>query len=566
MRSTFDRFSWVTVSFALALTVPTLATAQTKGNPLCPGEDVFFDPGHGQDIVVPQGFEVSVFAKGLNFPTAVAFRGDARRFDVFVLESGHGLPSRCNDETSSVVGGQFSATNPFTPDILVFDESGRLIRGPLAKPTASGAGLQPHGPAIDIAFEKGFEGGRLFATDSNQAIRAVGAQNNSSRIVTVNPETGKVSPFIAGLPTGDHPAEQITFKDGWIYWSQGSTTNSGVVGRDNGGGANQHDIPCQDITLSGHLFDSGGGVTSSGYSDFGTHRTTVKAFDGATGKGICDGSILRAKVNAANPKSTIEPFSWGYRNPYGIRFAPDDHALKGGLFVTENGEDERGARPTNNSPDRLQLAQQNPDGSPDYHGWPDRFGFLDSTQAVFNPVGGPGDDNAAAVVGKPVQHVLAFPPQPVTAPLALEPADVAIVGLDFVPNSFVHGPVKRGAALAGREGDFGFSKSNGTPEEGHDVQLINFSRPGEPLQLQLQRFAHNSTFEQAFVARVRGINRPVDLKFGPDDCAYLVDYGAVRDFGQSDPDSKFKVAGDGPLLQIPGTGVIWKICRVGDDD
>src|SRR3989440_10158165 len=175
MRSTFDRFSWVTVSFALVLTVPTLATAQTKGNPLCPGEDVFFDPGHGQDIVVPQGFEVSVFAKGLNFPTAVAFRGDARRFDVFVLESGHGLPSRCNDETSSVVGGELSATNPFTPDILVFDQSGNRIRGPLAKPTRDNkgvlGGLQPHGPAIDIAFEKGFQGGRLFATDSNQSIR-----------------------------------------------------------------------------------------------------------------------------------------------------------------------------------------------------------------------------------------------------------------------------------------------------------------------------------------------------------------------------------------------------------
>src|SRR6267143_1942706 len=209
MRSRFDRFSWVTVLFALVLTPPTLATA--AGNPLCAGEDVFFDPGHGQNIVVPPGFEVSVFAKGLNFPTAVAFRGDARQFEVFVLESGHGLPSKCNDETSSVVGGAFSATNPFTPDILVFDESGRLIRGPLAKPTADKGvqtgGLQAHGPTIDIAFEKGFEGGRLFATDSNQAIRApaTNAQNNSSRIVTVNPETGAVTPFITGLPTGDHP-------------------------------------------------------------------------------------------------------------------------------------------------------------------------------------------------------------------------------------------------------------------------------------------------------------------------------------------------------------------------
>src|SRR2546427_12884081 len=256
MRSRFDRFSWVTVSFALVLALPTLATA--AGNPLCPGEDVFFNPGNGEHIVVPSGFRVSVFKSGLNFPTAVAFRGDARRFEVFVLESGHGLPSRCNDETSSVVGGELSATNPFTPDILVFDESGNRIRGPLAKPTPDSkgvqtGGLQAHGPAIDIAFENGFEGGRLFATDSNQAIRAVGAQNNSSRIVTVNPVTGQVTPFISGLPTGDHPAEQITFKDGWIYWSQGSTTNSSVVGRDNGGGAQPQNNPRHDIVLSGKV-------------------------------------------------------------------------------------------------------------------------------------------------------------------------------------------------------------------------------------------------------------------------------------------------------------------------
>jgi len=122
MRSKFDRFSWllVTALFALVLT-PTLTTAQTRGNPLCPGEDVFFNPGNGENIVVPSGFEVSVFKSGLNFPTAVAFRGDRHRFEVFVLESGHGLPSRCNDETSSVVGGDFSATNPFTPNSLVFD-------------------------------------------------------------------------------------------------------------------------------------------------------------------------------------------------------------------------------------------------------------------------------------------------------------------------------------------------------------------------------------------------------------------------------------------------------------
>jgi hypothetical protein len=329
------------------------------------------------------------------------------------------------------------------------------------------------------------------------------------------------------------------------------------------------------------VFSSTSTVATSGYSPHGVQRpgAPIPAFDSATGHGICDGAILRAKVNSNDPKSTIEPFSWGYRNPYGIRFAPNDHALNGGLFVTENGEDERGARPTNNAPDRLHLAQQNSNGSPDYHGWPDRFGFLESTQAVFNPIGGPGDDlcvsdpanppsfctpaslNLILTLDVPVKPVLAFPPQPITAPLALEPANVAAVGLDFVPNSFVTGPVRKGAALIAREGDFGFSAANGTPEAGHDVELVNFSKPGGPLQLQQSRFAYNTTFEQAFVDGLRGINRPVDLKFGPDDCAYLVDYGAVRDFGQSDPESRFIDPADAPLVQIPGTGVIWKICK-----
>ncbi len=84
--------------------------------------------------------------------------------------------------------------------------------------------------------------------------------------------------------------------------------------------------------------------------------------------------------------------------------------------------------------------------------------------------------------------------------------------------------------------------------------------PNTPLVLEIQRFAHNAIFEQAFISGAAGFNRPTNVKFGPDGCAYVVDYGAVRDFGQSDPDSKFVGAGNGPLVQIPGTGVVWKIC------
>jgi hypothetical protein len=549
-----------------------------------------FGPAQGAGINVPDGYKVSVFAQGLNMPTGIAFLRRGNSFDVYVLESGHGLPSACNEQ-DTFPGGQFAANNPFTPDILVFNAAGQKIAGPLGKPNAQGTGFQPAGPAIDIAFEHGLEGGRLFATDSNQATHAAG-QNNSSRVVIVDPMTGHVTPFITNLPTGDHPTEQLAFGNGsdggrWIYWSQGSTTNSGVVGRDNGGGANQADIPCQDIVLSGNSFDSGGGVKTSGYSPFGTTHpagTKIPAFTGAMHHGVCDGAILRARLDAAHPEDTIQPFSWGYRNGYAIRFAPDDHVLKGGLLVGEDGADERGARPTNNAPDALHLARQNADGSPDYHGWPDRLGDLAASQAVFNPIGGPADDlcgppampvfNAAAcraaitAADVPIRDVLAFPPQQITAPLTLEAADSSFTGIDFVPRSFVRGPVQRGAALYTLEGDFGFSAPNATspaPEVGHEVKLINFPSGDQPLTLKVLNFARNATGDQAFIATsatdVDAFNRPLNVRFGPDGCAYVPDYGAVRDLGS---DTHFKGPGaNGPLVQIPGTGVIWKICPTG---
>src|SRR5256885_1649828 len=471
---------------------PAAALADAS-NRVCPRESVFFDPGNAEDIVLPKGYKVEVFAKGLNFPTDVAFLGGKDDFRVLVLESGTGLPSRCNDNTKVPGIGKFDANNPFTPDLLVFDSHGNKVAGPLGKPTASGGGFQADGPAIGLAFEHDFQGGTLFATDSNHGVQRPGA--------------------------------------------------------------------------------------------------VVPAFEGATRKGMCTGAILRAQI--ANPMNTIEPFAWGFRNPYGIRFSSADHPLKGQMLISENGEDERGARPVNNAPDRLAVARQNPDGTPEFHGWPDRFGFLDSTQSVFNPIGGNGDDLCSATgctpsdiarikdENIPVRHVLAFLPQQPVAPLALQPADVAAVGLGFAPKSFVHGVVKPHAAMVAREGDFGFSPENGKPGEGHDIELVNFTNAGNPNELQLSRFAFNCPqgshgnnpdgsptckveVDQAFTGKLRGINRPTTLRFGPDGAAYLVDYGAVRDPGGSDPDSRFVDPADAPLVQIPGTGVIWKISRSDD--
>jgi len=355
-------------------------------------------------VVLPRGYKIEALATNLDFPTGLAFMrtGSGRDdFRVLVVESGTGLPGRCNDNSLPAWGGKLSAGNPLTPDLLVLDRSGRSSAARCSSPPprnpAANTGYQPDGPAIGLAFANGTSG-RLFASDSNQGVRgAPGTGNNTSRIMAVDLATAGCPPFITGLPTGDHPTEMLQGKDGFLYWSQGSATNAGVTGHDNGGGGNQHDIACQAITLGNSVFPSGDGHSTSGYSNHGVERpgANVPAFEDATKPGMCTGAILRAKIDAQHPEQTIQPYSWGYRNPFGLAFAPRDHALQGNLFVTENGEDERGARPTNNSPDRLQLAQMNRNGTPDYHGWPDRFGDLDSTQAVFNPRAGPGTTSAA---------------------------------------------------------------------------------------------------------------------------------------------------------------------------
>jgi len=595
------RFRCVVAALVVVLLGVTGADAQVGSNAACPEENVFFNPSQGEDIIVPPGYTVEVFASGLDFPAGIAFKGNAKSFEVYVTEAGTSLPGRCNGaEEFKTATGVADAQNPFLPQVRVLDQDGNTLRR-LGRATSVADRALPtflHAPTIGITFEREFKGGKLLVTDSRQGIRGALGPKNSSRIVELDPQTGALTQLVVNLPTGDHPTEQITVKNGVMYWSQGSVTNSGVVGHDNGApvggpadvaGTIQHEIPCQDVVLSGNNLDSGDGHLTGGFLPHGVPGAAgqvVPAFTGAAQAGMCSGAILAADLK--DPQNTVRPVSWGYRNPFGIRFAPHDHPLKGALFITENGEDERGARPTNNAPDRLQVTDAEhaaKKGELDFHGWPDRFGFLNSTQAIFKPIGGPADDNPSgpgSPVGQPVPPLLQKPPQPPVAPLAIEPTDVAAVGADFVPKEFAGGgnpgdKVTKGDALVTREGDFGFSPANGTPIEGHDIERVQWTSDGGII---LSRFAFNcrqanqvtdpdgtrrctAAADQAFVAEIRGINRPVDGKFGPDGAFYLVDFGAVRDFGRATPDSAFVNPANAPLVQIPGTGVIWKISRIG---
>jgi glucose/arabinose dehydrogenase len=77
--------------FAPFLSLPAVAANNTVSNPICPDNTANFNPTLPPSIDLPPGFTASVFVSGLNFPTGIAFLGDSQNFQVFVLESGHGL-------------------------------------------------------------------------------------------------------------------------------------------------------------------------------------------------------------------------------------------------------------------------------------------------------------------------------------------------------------------------------------------------------------------------------------------------------------------------------------------
>ena len=78
------RLSILTTALAVApfLSLPVVAQAATVANPQCPTESAIYAPGHAQDIVVPSGYQVSVFAQGLIQPTGIAFLGTKSNFNV----------------------------------------------------------------------------------------------------------------------------------------------------------------------------------------------------------------------------------------------------------------------------------------------------------------------------------------------------------------------------------------------------------------------------------------------------------------------------------------------------
>jgi glucose/arabinose dehydrogenase len=425
------------------------------------------------DINVETGYSIEVFAYGLDSPVSMLFSDDG---NIFVAESG------------------LTSGNP------------RILK------------------LVKDNFEVIVEDFKSSITGMNylNGIFYVSHRGSITRITT----DGIKQNIITGLPSnGDYYNSKVVFgSDRKLYFGQGTTTNSGVVGQDNYWVENHPflcDYPGDFVILYGQNFITrnnaneaapGEMVQTGAFSPYGNPNAPIEIRKGSI---RASGSILRANLNGTN----LELYAWGLRNPFNLKF--DDG---GKLYVANMGYDNRGSRPIANAPDEFYAT------SPGiWYGWPDYSGGDPVNLPRFAPEGGVSPDLL-------IKNIPNTPPDPFVTFLA----NSNIMGFDFDYYNF------------GSYGDV-YIAEYGSIEPQVRRETVSFAGIGHrvsKIDMKLRTvstFAINKSGFPSNISQEGGFGRPIDIVFGPDGAMYVLDMG-VEDR-------------DNPSVLLSNTGVIWRIFK-----
>ncbi len=444
-------------------------------------------PIEAADVLLPEGYRIEAVTTGLTFPTAVTFDEEGVPY---VIESGYSY------------GEMF-----LQPRLLRVESDGRT--------TLVYTG-EENGPWNGVTYHEG------------HFYIAEGGQREGGKILRVS-RSGEVRTLVDGLPSlGDHHTNGPLIQDGYVYFGQGTATNSGVVGNDNAdyGWLSRHpefhDIPCAEVTVNEVNYTTvnvltgrpGDRAVTGPYSPYNTAVQPNQVIPGAI---PCTGAVMRVPLVGGEP----EVVAWGFRNPYGLATAPD-----GAIYVTQNAYDVRGSRPVWGTGDLLYRLEPGT-----WYGWPDYNGQLPLTVTHV-----PGS-------GSPRGPVVANPPNDPPAPVATFGVHSSSNGIDFsTDDTFGF----RGQAFVAQFGDM-------APAVGKVLAPVGFKVVRVDVETGIvEDFIANKGKKNGPASWLNsgGLERPTSVQFTPSGNAlYIVDFGIMTVSQQSGPAPRAK------------TGVLWKVSK-----
>lgn len=305
-------------------------------------------------ISVPQGYQIEVFAQGLDTPINIIF----------------------NEEGDMIIADSGEATG-----------NAKIIR------------------LSNGSFETIAEGFHVPLTGVNHRNGDLYVSHRGT--ITIVRSDGTRLDIIRGLPSfGDFSNNQVVFSpdNNKMYFGQGTATNSGVVGLDNQWIFEHpyfHDQPGGFVLVRGAnyetpnlLIPSMETASTGAFSPFS--EANIQQYTMLEGVQRATGSIMRANPDG----SDLELVAWGFRNPVKLKFDQFNR-----IFVSNQGMDNRGSRPIANAPDELQLYEEGM-----WYGWPDYAGGDPVTLPRFAPEGGePPGLLLANIPSVPPRPVAVFP-------------------------------------------------------------------------------------------------------------------------------------------------------------
>ncbi|MEX2594691.1 MAG: hypothetical protein WD426_18115 [Anditalea sp.] len=468
-------------------------------------------------LEVPEGFKVEKMIAGLTYPTSATWD---EKGNMFVVEAGGTfLPEQMGPMRIMQVKNDGSKEE-------VID-------------------LSKHGIKPAIVGLVWHDGWFYFTHRAEDATGAVSRVNKNGQVEQL---------FMGNIDSqAEHQINDIQVgPDGMMYVSVGPAGNAGVIGPSVAPFVMRNPevrtTPCQDIVLVGMNFRTpnflteaeGDSVKTGAYVPFGEETQPGQVIKGVT---LCGGSILKFDPN--NAMGTITTHAWGFRNLIGLTWDSS-----GQMFAAENGYDIRGSRSVNDDIDAtLRIEEGMWYGVPDFSAGREpvtdpKFEVPDTLQAgVFMNGEFMGKD-----LGFVIDHEASglTPPDP-SVVIGRHEINSSPSMLDVAPASWGDW---EGHLFIAEWGDLAPPTNPLRENRPSGFQIVCI----DPATGQLMPFAKNigggpASAQQGM--KGKGLDRPFDVKFGPDGAMYIVDYGVVTiDMSQAPPyDPK------------ENTGVIWKISK-----